>query len=108
MTALVKKKNEQGVWLENVPEPKIGINDDNFIILGCQAVSDAGDNKTLTDASLATTNGPDLGIILFKITHLRYQYQVYGFRLNISWSCFTRKTDDNSLLKENHYIFSYI
>ena len=27
MKALVKKKNEQGLWLEDVPEPKIGIND---------------------------------------------------------------------------------
>ena len=27
MKALVKKKNVQGLWLEDVPEPKIGIND---------------------------------------------------------------------------------
>jgi threonine 3-dehydrogenase len=27
MKALVKKKSEQGLWLEDVPEPKIGLND---------------------------------------------------------------------------------
>src|SRR5689334_5658868 len=27
MKALVKRKSEQGLWLEDVPEPKIGIND---------------------------------------------------------------------------------
>ena len=27
MKALVKKKSEPGLWLEDIPEPKIGIND---------------------------------------------------------------------------------
>jgi len=27
MKALVKRKSETGLWLEDVPEPKIGIND---------------------------------------------------------------------------------
>jgi len=27
MKALVKRRAEPGLWLENVPEPKVGIND---------------------------------------------------------------------------------